>query len=105
MKKRLSHVAPLQLGLVLAVLYGLLSLIFVPFFLIFSILAPHMQNSAAPGVQGIAMGMGIGMAIVFPIIYAILGFVFGVISAAVYNLIAQWTGGIEFSVTDLAVPA
>ena len=44
------------------------------------------------------------MAIVFPIMYAVLGFIFGVIGAAIYNLVAGWTGGIEFTLSDV-VPA
>lgn len=31
----------------------------------------------------------------FPIIYGIAGFVFGIITAAIYNLVAGWIGGIE----------
>jgi len=33
--------------------------------------------------------------ITYPIIYAILGFISGAIFAALYNLIAKWTGGIK----------
>ena len=40
------------------------------------------------------------MMILMPLLYAAMGFVFGVISGAVYNLVAKWTGGIEFTVTD-----
>lgn len=33
-----------------------------------------------------------------PIIYAVFGFLFGIIGAAIYNLIARWLGGIEVEV-------
>jgi hypothetical protein len=36
----------------------------------------------------------------FPVIYAIGGFVGGIIAAALCNLVAKWTGGLEFEVTD-----
>ena len=43
---------------------------------------------------------GIALAVMFPIIYAVGGFVGGIIAAALYNLVAKWTGGLEFEVTD-----
>jgi hypothetical protein len=86
MKKRLTYVSPLQLGIVLGVLYGVISLIIVPFFILGAIFGKA--------------GFGIIFAIFFPIIYAIAGFVGGVICAFVYNLVAKWTGGVEFTTAD-----
>ena len=88
MKKRLTNVSPLQLGIVLGVLYGIISLILVPFFLLGALFG------ARTGV------VGVGFAILLPIIYAVVGFIGGVITGFVYNLVAQWTGGIEFTTTD-----
>jgi len=105
MRKRLSNVAPLQLGIVLGALYGCLGVIFVPFILLFSMIAPHLQNagggSPATGPAVAGMAIGVGMAIMIPIIYAVLGFIIGVITALIYNLIAMLTGGVEFTVTDM----
>jgi uncharacterized membrane protein YbhN (UPF0104 family) len=99
MRKRLTHIAPLQLGVVQAIFYALLSLLFIPFFLLAILLAPHPQNqSALP-----AIGMVLGTAIVFPIVYAIIGFIFGIVAALIYNVIATWTGGIEFTLEDAPV--
>ncbi len=36
-----------------------------------------------------------------PVFYAIMGFIVGVLAAAVYNLVARWTGGLQFEVRDL----
>ena len=36
-----------------------------------------------------------------PILMAMIGFVCFVIFAALYNLIAQWVGGMEFEVIDI----
>jgi hypothetical protein len=88
MKKRLTHVSPLQLGIVLAVLYGSIALIFAPIFLL----------AALFGTK--SGGMSVSFAILCPIIYAIAGFIGGVIAGFVYNLVAKWTGGIEFMTTD-----
>jgi hypothetical protein len=95
MKKELTHIAPLRAGIVLGVLYGVLSLIFVPFFLLAAVLASR-TNSPAPAI------FGVGFAILMPVLYAAVGFVGGVIAAALYNLITKWTGGFEFEVRDLS---
>ena len=33
-----------------------------------------------------------------PIIYGVMGLIFGVIGAALYNLVARWIGGFEVEV-------
>jgi len=86
----------------LGVLYACLGLIFLPFFALaglagaFAQQAHQAQGSAAPAA--IATGVMIGFGIMMPIIYGVMGFVFGVIGAAIYNLIASWIGGIEVEV-------
>jgi hypothetical protein len=97
MKKQLTYIAPLRAGIVLAVLYGILGLIFVPFFLLAAIFG---SRAGAP----VAFG-GAFLAIFFPVLYAIAGFVGGIIAAALYNLVAKWTGGLEFEVRDVAPAA
>ena len=99
MTKRLTNVAPLQLGIVSAAFYGLMSLIFVPFILIGTLIsaaAPAANHQSFP----FAAGFGVGMIVILPIIYGILGFILGVIGGLIYNLIAKLTGGIEFTVSD-----
>lgn len=95
MTKRLQHIAPLQLGIVLATLYGIISLIFVPFIILISIFGAKTQNGS-----GFLAG-GIVFIIFIPFIYALLGFIGGVITGFIYNLIAKWTGGIEFTLADV----
>jgi hypothetical protein len=94
MKKQLTSISPLRAGIVLAVLYGIVGLIFVPFFLIAGLLGSRAGTPAAFG--------GVFLAIFFPILYAALGFIGGIIMAAIYNLVAKWTGGLEFEVADVA---
>ena len=98
MTKRLQHIAPLQLGIVLAALYGAISLIFVPFILIFSAIGAKTGNSS-----GIFAG-GMIFIIFIPVLYATMGFIGGIITAAIYNLLAKWTGGIEFTFVDPPQP-
>ena len=99
--RRIKRVAPLQAGKMLAALYGCMGLIFLPFFLVAGMLGAFAQhsgqaNEAAPAAVIGAMFFGIG--IFMPIIYAVMGFIFGLIGAAIYNLIAGWIGGIEVEV-------
>ena len=97
MTRRLKRIAPLQAGKVLAALYGCMGLIFLPFFALAGLLgafAGHNQSGAGALAAGFIIGMGIFM----PIIYAVMGFIFGILGAAVYNLIAGWIGGFEVEV-------
>lgn len=57
------------------------------------------SNDAAAAVGG-----GVGMiviAVILPFLYGALGFIAGVIMAAIYNLIAKLTGGLEMTVADV----
>ena len=95
MKKQLTYVAPLRAGVVLATLYGLLSLLLIPFFLLGGVLG---ARSGGP----VPFVFGVGFAVMMPVIYAVFGFIGGVLSAAVYNVIAKITGGLEFEVRDVS---
>jgi len=94
---RIKRIDPLQLGKMLAVIYGLLSLIFVPFFLMFA--AATMFSSPAhngiPTPVMISAGFGLVMIIIMPIMYAVMGFIADVLGAFIYNVVAKWIGGIE----------
>ena len=98
MKKELTNIAPLRAGIVLGVLYGILSLIFVPFFLLAAVVGSK-TGGPVPAI------FGVGFAVMMPVLYAAVGFIGGVIAAALYNLIAKWTGGFEFEVRDVGPSA
>jgi hypothetical protein len=72
-----------QTAKVIAVLYALMGLIFVPFFLFAAALAPK------------ETGFGTGFALALPILYGVLGFIFTAIACAIYNFVAGFVGGIE----------
>ena len=94
MKKQLIRIAPLKTGIVLGVLYGIISLIFVPILL----LATTFGRPAGTPTPTI---FGIGLAIFFPVLYAVVAFIGGIIVAAIYNIVAKWTGGLEFELRDV----
>lgn len=78
----------------IGILYGLLGLIFVPFFLLMAVIGSRSGPAATLG--------GAFFAILFPVMYAVGGFIGGIIAAAIYNLVAKWTGGLEFEVRDVS---
>jgi hypothetical protein len=95
MKKNLTRIAPLRAGIVLGLLLDIISLIFVPFFVL-GVLISAKTGSSVPAF------FSLGFAVMLPLVYGVLGFIGGVILAALYNLIAGWTGGFEFEVKDAA---
>ena len=95
-KRRIKRIAPLQLGKMLAVLYGIMGIFFIPFFLMMSFAASHMPAQKRVGLG--FMALGAGFAIFFPLIYAAMGFVFGALGALIYNIVAKWVGGIEVEI-------
>jgi hypothetical protein len=99
MKKRLTYISPLQLGIVLGILYGIVSIVFlIPCFLIMSLVGAASARTGAQAIPVIFTGV---FMIFLPVIYAVLGFIGGVITAFIYNLVAKWTGGVEFTTQDV----
>ena len=107
MNLKLKRIAPLPAGKMLAALYGLLSVLIIPFMLVamsVASLAARNSGGSAPTFP-LMLGMGVGFMILLPVLYAVMGFVFGVISAWLYNLLAGWIGGFEFDFEPAAPPA
>ncbi|WP_211454922.1 DUF3566 domain-containing protein [Collimonas antrihumi] len=88
MKKQISSISPFQTAKVLAILYFAISL---PMIALMSLLYAFMPGPKAPT----------GVMFILPFLYAIFGFIFTAIGAWIYNLIAKWVGGIEFTVSEI----
>jgi uncharacterized oligopeptide transporter (OPT) family protein len=84
MRKRITRIAPLQLGKVFAVLYAIFS---IPIAFIMALAAIFGSSTTAPSW---------GMIIAIPIFYVVFGFLFMALAAWIYNVVAGWTGGVEF---------
>ncbi len=78
----------------LALLYGIMGLIFCPFLLLASLFSSHAGSPQRAGI----LALGTGFALLLPFLYGAMGFIGGVISAFIYNIIAKWIGGIEVEV-------
>jgi hypothetical protein len=92
--RRIKRFAPLQLGKIMALIYGVMGLLFWPFILIGSLFSAHLGSQQRSGM----MAFGVGFVLFIPILYAGIGFIAGVVGAFVYNVIAKWVGGIEVEV-------
>ena len=90
MARRASRVIVQQSSKVLALLYGALGLIFVPFGILIALFDRE-------GVLGNGMVMTY---ICAPLIYLVIGYIVGLIVFWVYNFIASRTGGIEVELKD-----
>lgn len=88
---QLRRVGVLSVAKIMGLVYGLMSLLFLPFFLLI------WTGLAMSDAEGAAIGGGMVLLAGFtlPFVYAAAGFVAGALLAFFYNLIAGWVGGIE----------
>lgn len=88
MTKTIKRIAPLQLGKLLGVMYALLSVVFLPFIFM------------APLFSSTGWSPETSFFILVPVAYAVMGFIGGILGAFLYNLSANWVGGIEVEFVD-----
>jgi len=100
--KELKRVDVLSVGKIMGVVYGLMAVIFIPFFLIAAVAGFFAQDKEAALFGGI---FGIIFAIAMPFIYGGMGFVFGCIGALIYNLVAKKIGGLKFELHPIQAPS
>ena len=91
MKFRLRRVGVMKAAIVGGIGYAIMSLVFVPFLLFISFVAPMADAPMGPG----EWMFGPVFALLMPLIYGVMGFIFTGIGAAIYNLIAMMVGGLE----------
>ena len=85
LKKQIVRISSLQTAKVFALLYFVIS---IPLVVIMAIAAMVSPAPHEPPVFFL---------ILLPFCYLIFGFIFTIIGAWVYNLIARWVGGIEYT--------
>jgi uncharacterized membrane protein len=88
MKKQITSISPLQTAKVIAVLYFIVSLPFLPL-LALTMLGSGGQQHASPAFL-----------LILPFLYAVIGFVVTAFCAWVYNIVAKQVGGIEFTTSE-----
>ncbi len=92
MIRRIRRFGILQTAKVVAVLYGLIGLLFAPIFLLVGMFAKDTTGG---------FGMGIVGAIAMPILYAVFGFITTAIGCGIYNVLGGITGGVEFELEEV----
>lgn len=91
MTQRIRRMGPMQMAKTLGALYLLLGLIIgVPIMFFMSTVA-----KTQPGLPSYWGGMGVATIVVIPVVYGACGFIGGAIMAALYNVVAGLTGGVE----------
>jgi hypothetical protein len=102
MKRTIKRIAPLQAGKMLGVLYACMGLIFLPIFMLAAAAGAFTEHVRSPSFFNCAGRSCGGNHVRNRSFHAcnlrVMGFIFGVIGAAIYNLVAGWTGGIEVEV-------
>ena len=94
MKVQISRFSPHQNAKVFGVLTAVASLIFVvPVFLMFTFAPP--TDPQGNSVEGPRMFL-----LFAPLIYLVLGYIMTVIMCALYNLLARFTGGLEYETRE-----
>lgn len=94
-----KRVAPLPLGKMLCVLYAVMGLVFGLIFSVVGMFSSMFTHSAQPhAIPGFGLMFGVGAVIFLPIFYGVIGFLGGLISAALYNVLARTIGGIVIDV-------
>ena len=91
MKFRLRRIGVMKAAIMGGIGYAIMSLVFVPFFLFLTFVAPM---SGAPMGPGDWM-FGPVFVLMMPLIYGIVGFIGSALAAAVFNLIAMMVGGLD----------
>ncbi|MDH3296986.1 MAG: hypothetical protein OEM96_01735 [Gemmatimonadota bacterium] len=96
MKHEITHVDPMSLGKVAAVIYaamGAVMWLFVPIILLIP--------TGGAGDEMFAKGLMMFFFLAAPIIQGIMGFVLGMIAGAVYNLVSRNFGGLLITLKEL----
>jgi len=97
--QQVRKVGVLSAAKIMGLVYGLMSLVFLPFFFLIMMAASLAEpQQSGPGVVMVAV-----MSIMMPFFYAAAGFVMGALGAFLYNAVAGWVGGIELELGPLGV--
>ncbi len=83
MMHRIERFGVGQTAKVFGILYGIMGLIFLPFFMLISAALPAERH------------LGMGYALSMPLLYGVMGFISTAIACAIYNVVAGAVGGIE----------
>ena len=91
MKQQIARLSPHQNAKVAAVVWAIISLIFViPMSLSFLLVSPQAHGGPFAG----------GFFLIMPVIYLIFGYLFTAFACWIYNLLVKYIGGFEYEARD-----
>lgn len=93
----LKRIGALSCAKIMGVLYAIIGLVLGGLFSLFAMigLALGAGQRGEPGEAILGLFFGMGAVIFLPVFYGVLGFIGGLISAALYNVLAGVIGGVE----------
>ncbi len=91
----IRRVAPFSLGKLLGALYLLLGLLIGCIVAMVSAIGSSLVPADQLPIPYAGVIFGVGAVVAFPLLYGFFGFLGGLLMAALYNVAAGWTGGIE----------
>ena len=98
---RITRIAPLSVAKVAFVLYGMIGLI-VGVILLASLLGATLGMAGGDKSAVFSAVFGVGAVIIMPLFYGGFGALGALISAAIYNVVAGFVGGVEFTTEPLS---
>jgi len=100
---RIRRFSVLSVGKMMGMVYALIGLLAGAVLALLSLvgagIGAAVQDSGTPFLGAL---VGVGAIIILPIFYGIIGFLGGLLSSAIYNLVAGMTGGVEMELTGPA---
>ena len=99
---RITRIAPLSVAKVAFVLYGMIGLIIGVIIALASLLGATLGMAGGDKSAVFSAVFGVGAVIIMPLFYGGFGALGALISAAIYNLVAGFVGGIELTTEPLS---
>lgn len=96
----IRRVGVLSVAKIAGVLYALMGLIIGAFISLFALVGSMAAMGGGNDEAIIGVFFGVGAVVIMPIFYGVLGGIFASISAALYNLVAGFLGGIEVEIEE-----
>ena len=99
----LKKVGVLSCGKVLGILYALLGLLIGAVVSLLSIVGAAIGSANGESAEAfLGLLFGVAAIVAMPLLYGGMGFIGGLITAALYNLVAGFVGGLEVELEELA---
>ena len=100
---RIKRIGIVSLGKISGILYGFFGLIAGIILSIVALIGSIIGSSIAESPEPlVGIFLGAGAIVALPLFYGIMGFLIGLLTAAIYNLIARIVGGLEIELEETA---